>query len=157
LPCDPRPAVASTVRIVHKSQPADYTLFACPPALKSENYEEIFFYAIGLSPVILTAFSFENLKPLAHDNVILQEIISLLGGTYASQNPHLLTMSQSDKIHLLNDGVSLRTHLQTQIDGFTLNEQSNVILICGLLLSLSDVFSFLKPGVDIELTDCFLL
>lgn len=75
----------------------------------SEHYKRAFFFAVESSPVLTTVFAADCLRPLLHDNAILQDTVSLLGGYYASQNPQLLSVLQTDKTSLFPSLQSLRS------------------------------------------------
>ncbi|CAG8125294.1 unnamed protein product [Penicillium nalgiovense] len=102
----------------------------------SEHYKRAFFFAVESSPVLTTVFAADCLRPLLHDNAILQDTVSLLGGYYASQNPQLLSVLQTDKTSLFPSLQSLRSIVAAESQPTAnIGYCPPVILICALLLS----------------------
>ncbi|CAP86441.1 hypothetical protein PCH_Pc20g11120 [Penicillium rubens Wisconsin 54-1255] len=68
--------------------------------------------------------------------MLLQDTVSLLGGYYASQNPQLLSVSQTDKRRLSRSLQSLRNLVATEFQSTANTDYCpSVVLICALLLS----------------------
>ncbi|KAJ5854786.1 hypothetical protein N7534_007329 [Penicillium rubens] len=70
--------VVEEITSSHKA--AGWVMCRSPLVSTSEHYQRVFFFAVGSSPVLTTVFAANCLIPLLHDNMLLQDTVSLLGG-----------------------------------------------------------------------------
>lgn len=69
----------------------------------------------------------------------LENTISLLGGLYASQNSHLLTLSKIEKNRLLGHWRDLRRSIVAQLESHAGGADFHEVLASALLLSFVEV------------------
>jgi hypothetical protein len=127
--------------MIQSYQKVGWAIGRSPLATISELYKHAFFFAVGSSPILTTVFAADCLMPLLHDNVLVQDTVSLLGGYYALKNPQLLSVSQKDKSSLFRSLQSLRNSVAAEIQPMENTDCPcpPVILICALLLSFVEV------------------
>ncbi|KAF7615749.1 hypothetical protein AFLA_009257 [Aspergillus flavus NRRL3357] len=102
---------------------------------RSGHYTNAFFFALGLSPTLLTVFSLNTMTSMIQENKILQDTVSLLGGFYASCNPNLLTFSKNEKRNLVSQWHQLKKSVALGIKEVASDSKPDVLLACALLLS----------------------
>ncbi|OGM48459.1 hypothetical protein ABOM_003411 [Aspergillus bombycis] len=99
------------------------------------HYTNAFFFALGLSPTLLTAFSINAMASMIQENKILQDTVSLVGGFYASRSSNLLTFSKNEKRDLVIQWHQLQKSVALGIQEVSSDGKSDVLLACALLLS----------------------
>ncbi|KAI9039828.1 uncharacterized protein KD926_009046 [Aspergillus affinis] len=122
-------------QIIQNQQSASWAIYGSPVTPTCEHYKRAFFFAVGASPVLTTVFAADCLAPLLHDNVFVQDTVSLLGGYYALNNPQLLSVSQPDKRSLFRSLQSLRKFVAAEFQPTEGKDRPLVVMICALLLS----------------------
>ncbi|KAI9038885.1 uncharacterized protein KD926_010218 [Aspergillus affinis] len=78
------------------------------PIAPSQKYEQVFFFAVEVSPILLSAFFINSLGDLIHDHPLTQEAISVLGGFYACCNGNVISLSNSEKNAIHTKWLKLR-------------------------------------------------
>jgi hypothetical protein len=68
VPCQLLPTFNTTLQVVHSYWSPKSSTVPGPSVLESEQFNGLFFFAIGVSPVISTALSAQPLVPLLHSN-----------------------------------------------------------------------------------------
>jgi hypothetical protein len=103
-----------------------------------QRYSNAFFFALGLSPTLLSVFSVNTITSMIQENKILQDTVSLLGGFYAYQNSTILTLSRHERRNLLIQWHQLQMSVAVGIEGAS-DGKLDVLLACALLLSFVQV------------------
>ncbi|KAL4908475.1 hypothetical protein BDW74DRAFT_175156 [Aspergillus multicolor] len=84
-------------------------------------------------------FSTAHLPGMIHDDERLKDIVSLVGGVYAAQNPHLLETSKPDKSRLFQRLNVCRTTITADLESAPGQEALGVILTRAILLSFAEL------------------
>lgn len=81
---------------------------------------------------------------MIHENKILQDTVSLLGGFYASQNSSLFTFSKHEKKDLITQWHQLQKSVSLGIGEAARSGKLDVLLACALLLSFVQILEDLS-------------
>ncbi|CAG8909842.1 unnamed protein product [Penicillium egyptiacum] len=143
IPCNSTSVPKAEFQMIfQRQQSADWAICKGPLVPTLEHYNRAFFFAVGSSPVLTTVFAADCLTPLLHDNVLLQDTVSLLGGYYALKNPQLLSVSHEDKRSLFRSLRNLRNFVAAEFQPIANHDYCPpVVLICALLLSFVELLA----------------
>jgi hypothetical protein len=162
IPSKTADPITHSFQIVPANQDASLAMNTCIPRTPSTDrtqlYAEVFFAAVGYSPVLLQMFSALSLSSLItrdDNNGALKETVSVLGGLYAVHNPHLLPLDKSEKQSLHSRIEELRRPLSVQLGQAADPDTFYLTLLRALLLSFVEVRY--PPVLLIQRTCCKLI
>lgn len=72
--------------------------------------------------------------PMSHDNRLVRDTVSLLGGLYAYQNPALLALTVAEKRELIDQWLHLRDYTSNKLQQQESEAQHEDALIASSLL-----------------------
>ncbi|KAA8644206.1 Zn(II)2Cys6 transcription factor domain-containing protein [Aspergillus tanneri] len=138
--CNSSEPARSNLQVVYYSHPDSSTIPREVPADQTQHYAQTFFFAMGLSPTLLSAFSAQSIGSLLCDHRLTQEAISVLGGLYACSNPSLLSLPRVAKRELTARWLSLQERIE---EGLQKPQEADFdgILASALLLSFAHLLA----------------